>query len=363
MPPRDETNRIRLRLPRAGFTLDVDLTLPARGTTALYGASGSGKTSILRCVAGLEQAGDAFVRIAGKVLQDDAAGICVPPWRRDVGYVFQEASLFEHLDVAGNLHYGLRRGPDPAGATALDAAVELLGIGGLRRRRVHDLSGGERQRVAIARALAARPRLLLLDEPLAALDQARRSEIMPWLEALRDESGLPILYVTHSPDEVARLADTLVLLEQGRAVSVGTVSEVFGELDRPALAGEDRGALVQGFIAEIDARWHLARVEFNGGSLWIRNDGYATGAGVRMRVLARDVSLTLARADATTIQNHVCGVVEAVEPGEHPADALVRIRCGEAALLARVTQRSIAALALRAGTPVWAQVKTVALVR
>ncbi|RZJ17028.1 MAG: molybdenum ABC transporter ATP-binding protein, partial [Haliea sp.] len=215
---------MKLWLARPEFSLGVDLKLPARGITAVFGPSGSGKTTLLRCVAGLERANDALVRIGDEDWQDDSRGVFLPVWRRPLGYVFQEASLFDHLDVRGNLDYGRKRASEDQ-AIALDAVIELLGIGHLLARRTSQLSGGERQRVAIARGLAAQPRILLLDEPLASLDHARRQEILPWLEKLRDELRIPMLYVTHSAAEVARLADTLVVLNQGKVVAAGPVAE------------------------------------------------------------------------------------------------------------------------------------------
>ncbi|MDO8278300.1 MAG: molybdenum ABC transporter ATP-binding protein, partial [Burkholderiaceae bacterium] len=208
-------------LQRPAFTLEVDLRVPRRGITVLFGPSGSGKTSLLRCVAGLERAQHARVCIGGEVWQDETQAQFLPTWRRPIGYVFQEASLFDHLDVQANLRYGLARSGQSGAADALAPVIALLGIGDLLRRRTAQLSGGERQRVAIARALATRPRLLLLDEPLAALDHARRQDILPWLERLRDELHIPMLYVTHSADEVGRMADTLVIIEQGRVRAAG----------------------------------------------------------------------------------------------------------------------------------------------
>jgi molybdate transport system ATP-binding protein len=374
----EDAFHIRLNLPRADFVLDVDLALPARGITVLYGPSGSGKTSVLRCVAGLERAprpdpkaafAPARVVVAGEVWQDDAAGVFLPPHRRALGYVFQEASLFEHLDVRGNLRYGLKRGLRRADAgqgerlRALDEAVQLLGIAHLLPRRVQQLSGGERQRVAIARALATAPRVLLLDEPLAALDAARKQDILPWLERLRDELRIPMLYVTHAADELTRLADHLVVLERGRVRAAGPVREVLAALDRPVLSGDDAGALLQGVVAERDAAWQLARVTYTGGELWLRDDGVELGRAVRLRVLARDVSLALDPPSRTSIQNLLPGVVDAIAPDVHPSQVLVRVRCGEALLLARITRRACESLSLQAGVAVWVQVKSVALVR
>ena len=363
---RDAPNRVRLRLARADFELAVDLHLPARGISVLFGASGSGKTSVLRCVAGLETAGNALVRIGGETWQDDAAGLMRPTWQRALGYVFQEASLFEHLDVLHNLRFGQRRAAGTAGtgtAAQLDEIISLLGLGTLLRRRPAQLSGGERQRVAIARALATRPALLLLDEPLAALDQARRQEILPWLERLRDELHVPMLYVTHSADEMARLADHLVVLARGQVLASGPTAEVLSAIHGPGVVGEDAGALLQGRLVERDERWHLARVAFDGGSLWLRDSGLALGQPARLRVLARDVSLTTTAPQHTSIQNLLPGVIDAIADDTHPSQALLRVRCGSALLLARITHKAVYALALQPGSAVWLQVKSVALVQ
>jgi len=354
---------VRLSLPRADFALEVDLQLPASGITVLFGPSGSGKTSVLRCVAGLERARLAHVVVAGDVWQNDDAGVFVPPHRRALGYVFQEASLFEHLDVRGNLHYGMKRTRSREAARTLHAAVELLGIGHLLGRDVGRLSGGERQRVAIARALATDPKVLLLDEPMASLDQARRQEIMPWLERLRDELRIPMLYVTHSADELARLADHLVVLEQGRVRAAGPVQDVLGVVDGPALVGEDAGALLQGTLTERSEQWQLARVAFDGGDLWMRDTGLPVGQRVRLRVLARDVSLTTEEPRHTSIQNHVACIVDSIAPDVHASQVLVRLVCGSSVILARVTRRALAALELSPGSRAWAQVKAVALVQ
>ena len=353
---------IRLALARGDFSLQVDLALPARGITAVFGPSGSGKTTLLRCVAGLEHGTDALVRIGGAVWQDDAQRIFVPTWRRPLGYVFQEASLFDHLDVRGNLEYGLRRSGGAQQAIALDAAIELLGIGALLGRRPQQLSGGERQRVAIARALATQPRLLLLDEPLAALDLARRREILPWLERLRDELHIPMLYVTHSADEVARLADALVVLDRGRVAASGPVAKVMAGIAGTLLLGDDAGALLEGTVGERDARWQLARVDFDGGGLWLRDSGAEIGRRVRLRVLARDVSIATDEPRGTSIQNLLPVVVRAIAVDAHPSQALVQLACGNSILLSRITARAVDALGLQPGTPVWAQVKSVALV-
>jgi molybdate transport system ATP-binding protein len=356
-----EPTEIRFRLPRAAFEVSVDLRLPAAGVTAFYGPSGAGKTSILRCVAGLEQPQDARICVQGQCWQDDAQQVFLPTWRRPIGYVFQEASLFDHLDVRGNLEYGMRRaGVKDSGV--LQPVVELLGIGELLSRRPDRLSGGERQRVAIARALATRPGLLLLDEPLAALDSSRRQEVLPWLERLRDELRVPMLYVSHSVDEVARLADTLVLLEAGQVRSLGPVADVLVSAPLAAIAGDELGAVLDAVIEERDLRWHQVRARIAGGMLWLADRGLAAGQKVRLRVLARDVSITTEEPRSTSIQNPLAGRIVAIDIDRHPSQVLVQVDCHGSRLVARVSGRSAEALGLVVGRAVWAQVKSAAIV-
>lgn len=354
--------RVRLQLERAAFTLDVDLRLPPDGITVLFGPSGCGKTSVLRCIAGLERARAALVQVQGEAWQDDAAGVFVPTWRRSLGYVFQESSLFEHLDVDANLRFGLRRSQSSAGAALLDEVIGLLGIGDLLRRRPSDLSGGERQRVAIARALATQPRLLLLDEPLAALDHARKQEALPWLERLRTHARTPMVYVTHAVQELARLADHVVMLEQGQVRAQGPLAQVLSSLDHPALDGEEVGAVLAGEVVERDPQWHLSRLRFDGGSLWLRDTGLALGQSARLRVLASDVSLSIVEPSQSSIVNVLRGHVDAFAADGHPSQLLVRVRIGASVLLARLTARSFNLLQLAVGRAVWIQVKSVALV-
>ena len=349
----------RFKLDWPGFGLDVELDLPARGVTALFGHSGSGKTTLLRCIAGLERAPQGRLTVNGAVWQDDAHWL--PTHQRPLGYVFQEASLFPHLTVLGNLRYGLKRtsGAQPAD---LDAAIELLGIRPLLERKPDRLSGGERQRVSMARALALSPRLLLMDEPLAALDHQRKQEILPYLERLHRALDIPVLYVSHAPDEVARLADHIVVMEAGRVVAVGALTETLARLDLPIQLGEDVGVVLDAVVAERDAQWHLARVEFPGGSLWVRDGGQAIGNPVRVRILARDVSIALQPVSGTSIQNCLPAIVEQMAEDRHPALSLLRLRVGPSPLLARLTQRSAVGLGLVPGLPVWVQIKAVALI-
>ncbi|QEY11529.1 molybdenum ABC transporter ATP-binding protein [Cellvibrio sp. KY-YJ-3] len=349
----------RFQLAWPGFALDVDLELPGRGVTALFGVSGSGKTTLLRCIAGLERAPQGRLVVDGDIWQSDQQWL--PTHKRPLGYVFQEASLFAHLSVQDNLRYGLRR-TSGAAHTSLDQAIELLGIGHLLNRNPDLLSGGERQRVAIARALAVSPRLLLMDEPLAALDLQRKREIFPYLERLHRELDIPVLYVTHSPEELTRLADHLVVMENGRAIASGNLGETLARLDLPIQLGEDAGVIIEATIGAVDSQWHLARVDFAGGSLWAKDQGLAVGTSVRVRVLARDVSLAN-HPTQSSIQNQLAGHVDALGDDEHPGLALVRVRIGETIVLARLTKRAVATLGVTVGKACWVQIKSVALLQ
>ena len=349
---------IAIDWPRADFRLSVQVELPGRGVIAIHGPSGSGKTSLLRCLAGLERAPNARIVVHGQVWQDGHQFL--PCHRRGIGFVFQDASLFSHLDVRGNLHYGKRRNPD-ADSALLDAAIDTLAIGALLNRRPDQLSGGERQRVAIARALARSPRLLLLDEPLSALDAARKQELLPYLERLHDSLAIPLLYVSHSADEVARLADHLLVLEQGRVRAVGPMADLLGQLDPPLGLGDQLGVVLYTRVAERDAEYHLIRLDFDGASLWARDPGTALGHSLRVRVLARDVSISREQPGTSSILNQLPARIDAIGGLPDPAFALVRLRVGATVLLAQLTARSLTRLDLRPGQSVWAQVKSVAL--
>lgn len=359
---------LQIQLNRSAFMLDVDLQLPGQGITAIFGASGSGKTTLLRAVAGLEKNQQGRIQIGAHVWQDTQQGIDLPTWQRPLGYVFQESSLLPHLSVSDNLNFGLKRAlktsgnAQPDAAKALQASIELLGIGNLLQRMPDQLSGGERQRVAIARAIAMQPQLLLMDEPLASLDMARRHEIFPWLSKLRDELKMPMLYVTHSADEVARLADHLVVLDKGQVKAQGPVSAVLTQVVNPVVVGEDAGALIAGHIGVVNTHWHLSRVDFEGGCVWIRDAGVPVGKTVRIRILARDVSLATTEPQNTSIQNQLHGSIQSITPDAHPSQVMVVLKCGAEEVLARVTKRAVDELALQVGQSVWAQVKSVALV-
>ena len=341
------------------FMLDVDITVPGRGVTALFGHSGSGKTTLLRCIAGL-QAAMGELTINGETWQDK--NHFIPVHKRPLAYVFQEASLFPHLNVRRNLEYGFKRIIDEKRKVSFDQAVEWLGLNNLLGRRPERLSGGERQRVAIARALLTSPRLLLMDEPLSALDHKSRSEIMPYLQQLHDMLSIPVLLVTHSPDEVARLADHLVIMQDGNALASGPLTETMARLDLPLPQDEDASVVLEATVAEIDKNWHLVRADFPGGSIWARDPGCNLGQKLRVRVLARDVSLALEHYQDTSILNCLPATVTGMIEGNHPAVRLVRVEVGKTPILARVTARSVAGLDLEIGKPIWVQVKSVAVI-
>lgn len=344
----------------AGFGLEVDFRLPARGVSAIFGPSGSGKTTLLRLIAGLERATDGYLSVAGAVWQD--AGSFMPTHVRPLGYVFQDARLFPHLNVRRNLDYGMRRIPAASRRVALAGVIELLGIGALMERMPARLSGGELQRVAIARALGVSPRLLLMDEPLAALDQARKQEVLPYLERLRDTLDIPVLYVSHAADEVARLADHMLVLDAGRIVAQGSAIDLMARTDLPLSADDAVGALIEGRIAGHDETYQLTNVDFSGGRLTLPHQARAVGQRVRVRVLARDVSLTLTAQTGTSIINILPAQVSGIAPAG-PSQSLVSLDLGGTTLLARVTRKSVDALGLKPGLTLHAQIKGVALVK
>ncbi|CAN7576455.1 molybdenum ABC transporter ATP-binding protein [Acidovorax sp. LjRoot118] len=359
----DDQIAARLVLARpGGFTLDVDLTLPGRGVTALFGPSGCGKTTCLRAIAGLARAEPGRVVVNGEVWQDDGQRIWRPTHQRALGYVFQEASLFEHLSVRGNIDYGRKRTPRERPTVALDQAVDLLGIAHLMDRRPHALSGGERQRVAMARSLATGPRLLLMDEPLAALDGERKAEVLPYLERLHQALDIPVLYVSHAIDEVARLAAHMVLMQDGRVLASGRTEDMLVRLDLPLAHGDAAASVVEGTVLRHDAADHITTVQFAGGQLLLASaTARPAGEPVRLRIQARDVSLTLAEQVDTSILNILPATVVQVSE-DSPGQCMVALDAGPTRLLARVTQRSAVALALEPGQRVYAQVKGVAIV-
>jgi molybdate transport system ATP-binding protein len=355
--------QIQLRLQRSSFDLQVDLQLPASGISVIYGASGSGKTTLLRCLAGLEPQSRGRVQVGEVCWQDSDRSLLLPTHRRSLGYVFQEASLFEHLNVRDNMAFGLRHVNDPEGPQRLMQLSQWLGLEHLLQRPSTSLSGGERQRVAIARALVTQPKVLLLDEPLTALDPARRLEVMPWLLRLREQLQVPMVWVTHSVDELTRLGDHLVVMDQGRVRHSGPLAETLVQLRAPLLPESEQGALLNGRVSQIDEAWHLARIDVAGSDLWVQDQGLVLGQDIRLRLLARDLSLNTQEPAHTSIQNHWPVRIIDVQEQDHPAQSLVRLQHASGILLARITHRAWAQLQLQLGQQVWAQFKSVAVVR
>ncbi|MBI3906445.1 MAG: molybdenum ABC transporter ATP-binding protein [Pseudomonas fluorescens] len=354
---------MRLKLRYSGFALDVDLQLPGRGVTALYGHSGSGKTTCLRCIAGLERADQGFIQVNDEVWQDSDNKVFVAPHKRALGYVFQEASLFPHLSVLDNLAFGLKRIPKPQRRVDMAHATELLGIGHLLNRHPQHLSGGERQRVGIARALLTSPKLLLMDEPLAALDAQRKSEILPYLQRLHDELEIPVLYVSHSQDEVARLADHIVLLSNGKALASGPIGQTLARLDLPLAMGDDAGVVIEGRVSAYDADYQLLSLQLPDTALEIRvpHTPMDVGQALRCKVQARDVSLSLDNAGHSSILNRLPVTVVSEMNADNAAHVLIRLDAAGTPLLARITRYSRDQLNVHPGQPLWAQIKAVAV--
>jgi molybdate transport system ATP-binding protein len=352
--------QVELELQRKTFQLKTNLKLPSQGVTVLFGPSGSGKTSILRCVAGLEKAIGRVV-VNDDVWQDSREGRWIATCNRDLGYVFQEASLFEHMNVHANLEFGIKRVRKDGSRAALDFAIDLLGIGHLLNRTPDGLSGGERQRVAIARALATQPKLLLLDEPLASLEIVRRHEILPWLERMHQDLRIPVLYVTHSMQELTQLADYVVLLERGRVKAEGNTVDLFVSPIFATSVGGEAGVVLEGTVQGHDQAFHLTCVALNDSALWLPHKNISAGTKVRVYIRANDVSLATQAPHASTVQNVLTGFIESIHDDVHPASCLVNVRHKEQILMARITRKAAIELQLTTGNKVWAQVKSVAL--
>lgn len=351
---------VRLKNDLGDFTLDVEFGAPGQGVTALFGRSGSGKTSILRSVAGLVKTATGLVKVGEDIWQDESQFIA--PHERPIGYVFQEASLFPHLSVRRNLEYGWRRIPRKQRRIKLATVVELLGIGHLLKRYPHRLSGGERQRVGIGRALLTSPRLLLMDEPLSALDHGTKQNILPYLENLHDEFAIPSLYVSHDPNEVARLADHLIFLEQGRVAAVGPAADMLTRLDLPVAGWDDATAILEGTVASHDPTFHLTWISMDAGRIAVSRESLPIGKRARVEICARDVSLALNAHSDTSIVNILPATVVDTQDID-PCQLLVRLQLEDGQhLLSRITRHSGAALGIHEGQQLYAQVKSVALI-
>ncbi|AWD23288.1 molybdenum ABC transporter ATP-binding protein [Fuscovulum blasticum] len=343
----------------AGFTLDVRFDAPP-GLTVLFGRSGAGKSTVVQAVAGLLRPDQGRVAVADMVLTDTARGVFLPPHRRRLGYVFQDSRLFPHLTVRQNLLYGRWFAPRAAPAADFDRTVALLGIGPLLDRRPGALSGGERQRVALGRAFLAAPNLLLMDEPLAALDEERKAEIMPLIERLRDEARVPILYVSHSLPEVARLATTLILMDEGRVARQGPVAALLSDPAAAAALGlREAGSLLTARLAAQDADG-LSRLDHPAGPIWLPRVEAAPGTPLRLRLMAQDVMLALTRPVGISALNVLPATVRDIHAGQGPG-TLVQLAIGPDLVLARITRRSAEALSLTPGQQIFAVLKAVSV--
>lgn len=343
------------------FNLDVDLQLPDNKVSVIFGHSGSGKTTVLRCIAGLDKAKTGHISLRNEIWQDEQ--FFTPTHKRSIGYVFQEASLFAHLTAQKNLEYSLKRARQGQAIITFSQAVELLGIGDILKRPSTQLSGGERQRVAIARALLVNPQLLLMDEPLAALDYERKQEILPYLDQLKHELKIPIVYVSHAMDEVARLADHLVVLESGQVKQQGLLKDCMTSIVDPISLGDDISVIVEGRITDVDRPYQRAKMGFADNELWFQTKEHQVGDTVRIRILAKDVSLSLSAHKDTSINNILPGEVIDYRLISEDAYGLIRLSIGENTLISKITQRSLENLAIQAGQKLWVQIKAVALVR
>lgn len=353
--------RASFRLTRPGFDLDMELIAPGRGVTALFGPSGSGKTTFLRLIAGLSRADHGRVAVNGATWHDSASGLFIPPHERPVGFVFQDSRLFPHLTVRENLLYGYNRLSEERRVVKSDDVIRWLSLDNLLGRYPSTISGGQQQRVAIGRVLLRSPRLLLFDEPLASLDSESKSEILRYLEILKDELPAPSIYVTHSMDEVARVADQMALVRDGRIIRSGPVAEMFTSLDSPLALEDEAGAALDAVVTGHDDEYHLTTLKFAGGLMSVSRGGLAVGTRVRARVIASDVSLSLGKPERSSVLNVFETVVTGVAE-KSLSQVIVGLDVGGAGLLARITKKSAAALGIRPGVKVYALVKSVAVI-
>jgi molybdate transport system ATP-binding protein len=375
---------INLQLARKGFLLDLKVSITNSGITAIFGRSGSGKTTLLRCIAGLEQAkGD--LTVDGDDWQSSKT--FVPAYQRAVGYVFQQPNLFSFMSIEKNLQYGYTRVPETERTIPFSQAVDLLNLDQLLGRRPEQLSGGQQQRVAIARALLSSPRLLLLDEPLSSLDQESKSDILPYIERLNKNLGIPVLYVSHAAGELTRLADDMILLDQGKMLAFGTINKVLTDTDLPLAYRDDASTVLLGTVKAQDSKYHLSKVAMPGGEISVPSSNLPVGTTLRIRIFARDISLALIRPELSSIQNILRGKIVSINNTGDPAQALIQIKLidsssnephqngsapnnidvgqpngSEQYCLSRITQLSVATLNLRVGTELYLQVKSVAVV-
>lgn len=351
----------RFLLQRQDFCLDVDFNLPDTGVTVVFGESGSGKTTLLRCIAGLESPSKGVFKLINDHWQSQLA--CLPTHKRPLGFVFQDAGLLPHLNVWQNLNYAIKRCLEKPTVDQIDEVIAVMDIRGLMQRTPDQLSGGERQRVAIARALLSQPKLLLMDEPLASLDEARKNEILPYLEKIKRQYRLPIIYITHSVEEMNRLADFVILMKKGQIEYQGEALPLFSRLDASFQSGDQASVVIEGNIMAKDALYHLDEVLVGSSIIRICQSEYQPGELVRIRILAKDVSLTLSEQNDSSILNRIPVTIAEINRKDSPSTALVRVLFGDQSLISRTTLKSIELLSLKVGDKIWAQIKSAAILR
>ena len=347
----------KIQIHLESFILDANFSIPDRGITVVFGPSGSGKTTLLRAIAGLEKSDKGFLKIGDSVWQEGENFLATH--KRQIGYVFQDASLFDHLDVKGNLNFVIKRAVGLK-EDFIESIHNLLEIKSLLNRTTTQLSGGERQRVAIARALLTNPKILLLDEPLSALDMKRKNEILPYLDSIHNDLEIPILYVTHSQSEMSRLADHLLLIEDGHIIGSGPVNDMLTRFDMPLSHGAEAVSIIEARVVGCEEKFNLMHLEFLGGQFVVPDNGFPVQTRVRIRVVARDVSLTKSKQVDTSILNIFPATVQEIVP-EGEAQVMVRLEIKETILLACITRKSSYNLRLDKGTKVFVQVKSVAI--
>ena len=341
------------------FKMDINLNMESDGVLAIFGPSGSGKTTLLRIIAGLQSSTQSYVKIDDAVWQDNLSFI--KPHLRNLAFIFQNENLFSHLSVEGNLNYAQSRSGRCQDSISRSDAIDFLGIASLLKRNVHHLSGGEKQRVAIARALLSNPRLLLMDEPLAAIDDSAKNSILGTIENIKREFAIPVLYVSHSVQEISRLATEMILLEKGKIVRTGKIGEVLAKLDFPQDLGQDTSVVLDGKVIERDREFSITKIGFRGGVFWLCDNEEKIDRHVRMRILAKDVSITLEKHANTSILNVLQAQVIEISSPDTSSMVLVKLMIGESPILARITRKSLCSLNLGVGAQVWVQIKSVAL--
>lgn len=361
---RAEGIKLKFQVKNHDFQLAINTTLPGKGVTAIFGPSGSGKTTLLRCIAGLTKAEHGELVVNGEDWQKQNAQKkhrFIPVHKRDLSYVFQEASLFAHLNVEDNIRYGIKRRKTNISAEEYQQILNMLDIEALLYRLPDKLSGGERQRVAIARALVTKPALLLMDEPLSSLDDARKQQILPYLEELKNHADIPILYVTHSMQEVTRLADHVLLLQNGKVAVQGGINQVFSQ--QICNDGELTGTVINVTATEKDEKWHLMCFSFDNHHLWLADSGEALHQEYRVRIPASDVSISLEGDSKSSILNRLKAQISHIKPCDNQARCLVYLNIGNQSLVAQITQKSASELELVPDMPVWVQIKSAAIIR